>query len=88
MAVSFPSPDRLFTRSRPGNQVLTCGEAPGREDGSGDPSLRSAFTFFTPIFGVLLGGLLLQEPLTLKLLTGGGLVTVGMILVNWPDRQG
>lgn len=45
----------------------------------------SAFTFFTPIFGVLLGGLLLDEPLTLKLLTGGGLVTLGMILVNWPD---
>ncbi|HEX9898600.1 MAG TPA: DMT family transporter [Candidatus Methylomirabilis sp.] len=46
----------------------------------------SAFTFFTPIFGVLLGGLLLSEPLTLKLLMGGGLVTVGMILVNWPER--
>lgn len=46
----------------------------------------SAFTFFTPIFGVLLGGLLLSEPLTLKLLVGGGLVTVGMILVNWPER--
>jgi drug/metabolite transporter (DMT)-like permease len=47
----------------------------------------SAFTFFTPIFGVLLGGLLLHEPLTLKLLTGGAMVTVGMILVNWPERQ-
>ena len=46
----------------------------------------SAFTFFTPIFGILLGGLLLQEPLTAKLLIGGGLVTSGMILVNWPDR--
>jgi drug/metabolite transporter (DMT)-like permease len=48
-------------------------------------SYVSAFTFFTPIFGVLLGGLLLSEPLTLKLLMGGGLVTVGMILVNWPE---
>jgi drug/metabolite transporter (DMT)-like permease len=47
----------------------------------------SAFTFFTPIFGVLLGGLLLHEPLTAKLLTGGGLVTAGMILVNWPQGQ-
>ncbi len=46
----------------------------------------SAFTFYTPIFGVLLGGLLLHEPLTLKLLTGGAMVTVGMILVNWPER--
>jgi len=46
----------------------------------------SGFTFFTPIFGILLGGLLLQEPLTAKLLVGGGLVTGGMILVNWPER--
>lgn len=45
----------------------------------------SGFTFFTPIFGVLLGGLLLREPLTPKLLFGGGLVTGGMILVNWPE---
>jgi drug/metabolite transporter (DMT)-like permease len=48
----------------------------------------SGFTFFTPIFGVLLGGLLLHEPLTTKLLTGGGLVTGGMILVNWPESWG
>lgn len=47
----------------------------------------SGFTFFTPIFGVLLGGLLLHEPLTLKLLTGGALVAGGMILVNWPERR-
>jgi drug/metabolite transporter (DMT)-like permease len=46
----------------------------------------SGFTFFTPIFGILLGGLVLQEPLTVKLLVGGGLVTGGMILVNWPER--
>ena len=45
----------------------------------------SGFTFFTPIFGVLLGGLLLHEPLTAKLLSGAGLVTGGMILVNWPE---
>jgi drug/metabolite transporter (DMT)-like permease len=47
----------------------------------------SGFTFFTPIFGVLLGGLLLHEPLTAKLLSGAGLVTGGMILVNWPEGQ-
>jgi drug/metabolite transporter (DMT)-like permease len=47
----------------------------------------SGFTFFTPIFGVLLGGLLLHEPLTAKLLTGAGLVTGGMILVNWPETR-
>jgi drug/metabolite transporter (DMT)-like permease len=48
----------------------------------------SGFTFFTPIFGVLLGGLLLHEPLTAKLLAGAGLVTGGMILVNWPESWG
>jgi drug/metabolite transporter (DMT)-like permease len=47
----------------------------------------SAFTFFTPIFGVMLGGLLLNEPLTLKLLSGGAMVAAGMILVNWPGGQ-
>jgi len=46
----------------------------------------SAFTFFTPIFGIFLGGVLLQEPFTAKLLVGGGLVTSGMALVNWPER--
>ena len=46
----------------------------------------SGFTFFTPIFGILLGGLLLREPLTMKLLVGGGLVTGGMVLVNWPEH--
>ncbi len=48
----------------------------------------SGFTFFTPIFGMLLGGLLLHEPLTAKLLAGGGLVAGGMILVNWPEPEG
>ena len=47
----------------------------------------SALTFFTPIFGVLLGSLLLHEPLTAKLLSGAGLVTGGMILVNWPETR-
>lgn len=46
-------------------------------------SLVSAYTFFTPIFGVLLGSLL-GEPLTVKLLLGAFLVTAGMILLNWP----
>jgi len=46
----------------------------------------SGFTFFTPVFGILLGGILLQEPLTATLLIGGALVTSGMALVNWPAR--
>ncbi len=44
----------------------------------------SAFTFFTPIFGILLGGVLLHDPLTAHLLMGGALVVAGMTLVNWP----
>jgi drug/metabolite transporter (DMT)-like permease len=47
----------------------------------------SAFTFFTPIFGILLGGVLLREPLTVKLLIGGAFVAGGMLLVNWPARE-
>ncbi len=46
----------------------------------------SGFTFLTPIFGVLLGGILLHDPLTPKLVLGGGLVVLGMILVNMPAR--
>jgi drug/metabolite transporter (DMT)-like permease len=47
----------------------------------------SAFPFFTPVFGVLLGGLLLHEPLTAKLLSGAGLVIGGMILGNCPETR-
>jgi drug/metabolite transporter (DMT)-like permease len=39
-------------------------------------------SIFTPIFGIFLGGVLLQKPFTVKLLVGGGLVTGGMALVN------
>jgi drug/metabolite transporter (DMT)-like permease len=42
----------------------------------------SAFTFLTPIFGVLAGGLLLDEPLTLSLLLALVCVGVGIYLVN------
>ncbi len=48
----------------------------------------TGFTFFTPLFGVMLGGVLLSEPLTTKLLMGGGLVAGGMILVNWSAVEG
>ena len=48
----------------------------------------TGFTFFTPLFGMLLGGVLLSEPLTTKLLMGGGLVAGGMILVNWSAVEG
>jgi len=47
-------------------------------------SLVSAYTFFTPIFGVLLGGRLLGELVTGTLVLGAALVAGGMVLVNWP----
>ncbi len=47
-------------------------------------SLVSAYTFFSPVFGVGLGAWLLGEPLTAKLLLGAALVAGGMVLVNLP----
>jgi drug/metabolite transporter (DMT)-like permease len=44
----------------------------------------SGFTFFTPLFGVLAGALLLREPLGPGLLLGAALVSTGMVLVNRP----
>lgn len=42
----------------------------------------SAFTLLTPIFGLLFGAWLLDEPVTLRLLTALGAVVVGIALVN------
>lgn len=47
----------------------------------------SSFTFLTPIFGVLAGHLLLDEPLTILLLGALLLVGSGIYLVNRPRRQ-
>ena len=47
----------------------------------------SSFAFLTPVFGVLLGGLLLAEPLTAKLFLALGLIAVGLIIVNRPARS-
>ena len=46
-------------------------------------SRLSAFTFFTPIFGVLFGILFLKEELTVSLMIGLPLVCLGIYLVNW-----
>jgi drug/metabolite transporter (DMT)-like permease len=46
-------------------------------------SRLSAFTFFAPLFGVLLGVLLLGEEFTLSLMVGLPLVCAGIFLVNW-----
>ena len=48
-------------------------------------SLLAGFTFFTPVFGVLVSGaLILKEPLTAGVFLALGLVSAGMVLVNRP----
>lgn len=53
-------------------------------------SLLAGFTFFTPVFGVLVSGaLILKEPLTAGVFLALGLVSAGMFLVNRiPPRGG
>lgn len=50
-------------------------------------SLLSSFIFLAPIFGVLLGHLLLRDPLTGYLGVGLSLVAVGIFIVNRPRRR-
>jgi len=49
-------------------------------------SRLSAFTFFTPIFGVLSGILFLGEEFTFSLMVGLPLVSIGIFLVNWRKK--
>ena len=49
-------------------------------------SRLSAFTFFTPIFGVLFSILFLHEEFTASLMVGLPLVCLGIFLVNWRRR--
>ena len=49
-------------------------------------SRLSAFTFFTPVFGVLFGILFLNEELTLSLMVGLPMVSLGIFFVNWRRR--
>ena len=46
-------------------------------------SRLSAFTFFTPIFGVLFGTLLLDEEFSVSLMVGLPMVCLGIFFVNW-----
>jgi drug/metabolite transporter (DMT)-like permease len=50
-------------------------------------SLLSSFIFLAPIFGVLLGHLLLRDPLTAYLGVGLSLVATGIFIVNRPRRR-
>ncbi len=49
-------------------------------------SRLSAFTFLTPIFGVLFGILVLHEEMTLSLMIGLPMVSMGIFMVNWRRR--
>ena len=47
----------------------------------------ASFTFLTPAFGVLCGGILLGEPLGARLLIALVLIAAGLIIVNRPPRR-
>jgi drug/metabolite transporter (DMT)-like permease len=50
-------------------------------------SLIHAFAFFTPVMGVLISGvIILKEPVGLFLVIGLVLVSLGLVLINRPDR--
>lgn len=49
-------------------------------------SRLAAFTILTPLFGVILGGLILREHIPLLLWVGLGFVGAGIYLVNRPPR--
>jgi drug/metabolite transporter (DMT)-like permease len=47
------------------------------------PATRlSAFTLLTPVFGLLMGALLLDEPITLRLVVALVAVSFGIYVVN------
>lgn len=46
----------------------------------------SSFAFLTPAFGVLCGGILLGEPLSLRIFVALGLIAAGLVIVNRPGR--
>jgi drug/metabolite transporter (DMT)-like permease len=50
-------------------------------------SRLSAFTFFTPIFGVLFGVLFMGEEFTRSLMVGLPMVCVGIFFVNWRPKK-
>lgn len=46
----------------------------------------SSFAFLSPAFGVILAGLLLDEPLTLRIVAALVLIAAGLLVVNKPGR--
>ncbi len=50
-------------------------------------SALSSFAFLTPAFGVLCAGLVLNEPLSMRIFAALVLIAVGLLLVNRPLRR-
>jgi len=50
------------------------------------PTRVSAFTFLSPVFGVMAGNLMLAEPFTPSLAAALALIAFGIYLVNRPQR--
>lgn len=50
-------------------------------------SSLSSFAFLTPAFGVLCAGLLLNEPLSIRIFAALALIAVGLLVVNRPMRR-
>lgn len=48
----------------------------------GEPGKTSSYLFLAPFFGVLTGGILLDEPITFAFVSGGLLIVIGIFLVN------
>lgn len=48
----------------------------------------ASFSFLSPVFGVLLGWLLLGETIGLGAIAALGCVAFGLVLINWPTRSG
>lgn len=49
-------------------------------------SALSSFTFLSPAFGVIGGGLILSEPMTVQIFLALALIAVGIFIVNRPRR--
>ena len=47
----------------------------------------ASFTFLTPVFGVLFGGVLLGEPLGITIFIALALIVTGLVLVNRPPKR-
>ncbi|MEH6473053.1 MAG: DMT family transporter [Halopseudomonas sp.] len=49
-------------------------------------STVALITLITPVIALALGNLLNDEPLTLRLIQGSGLICIGLAIYNWGDR--